>query len=466
MTVFQSLFRPMKTSFRINIKRFIPVLMAILIAVTVPFAEAQKNKKKNTKPKAKKEDKSTLETKKQNLQSEIDLTNKLLAETRRNKTLSLSQLVTLNKKIEMRQELIATINQEIAELDQEIKEKQNEIALLDSQVVQLKREYARMIVFAYRNRNAFNNMMFLFAATDFNQAYLRMKYLQLISTGRRLQALKIAATQQEVNDQLTSLEEDKAEKKSLLGNEQEEQSSLAVEKNEKDATFRGLQTKEANLKADLAKKNAQKAATDLAIQKILDDEAARQAAAATKPPAPVTSPGNTNPKPANNPPTKPNAKPATNPTPAPITLTPEAKSLGADFASNQGKLPWPVEKGTITGRFGKHEHPVLKGVMLQNNGVDISTSSGSMARAVFAGEVTGLTNIPGAGWLVIVRHGEYLTVYANLEEVSVKQGDKVKLKQSIGKVATDQTEGTTVLHFEVWKSGGVKMDPELWLMKQ
>lgn len=452
----------MKTSFRINSKRFIPVLMAIILAITVPFAEAQKNKKKTTKPKAKKEDKSTLETKKQNLQSEIDLTNKLLAETRRNKTLSLSQLVTLNKKIEMRQELIATINQEIAELNQEISQKQNEITLLDSQVVKLKREYARMIVFAYRNRNSFNNMMFLFAASDFNQAYMRMKYLQLISTGRRLQALRIAASQQEINEQLTSLEQDKAEKKSLLGNEQEEQSSLAIEKSEKDATFRGLQTKEANLKADLAKKSAQKVATDLAIQKILDEEAARIAAAATKPATPAPKPNT----PAVKPPVKPNDKPTTNPTPAPITLTPEAKTLGADFATNQGKLPWPVEKGTITGRFGKHEHPVLKGVFLQNNGVDISTSSGSVARAVFAGEVTGLTNIPGAGWLVIVRHGEYLTVYANLEEVSVKQGDKVKLKQSIGKVATDQSEGTTVLHFEVWKSGGVKMDPELWLTKQ
>lgn len=460
MTVFPSLSRPMKTSFRINSKRFIPFLMAIIFAITIPFAEAQK-KKKTTKPKAKKEDKTTLETKKKNLQSEIDLTNKLLAETRRNKTLSLSQLVTLNKKIEMRQELIATINQEIAELNQEIALKQNEITVLDSQVVKLKREYAHMIVFAYRNRNAFNNMMFLFAASDFNQAYLRMKYLQLISTGRRLQALRIAASQQEINEQLTALEQDKAEKKNLLGSEQEEQSNLAVEKNEKDATFRGLQTKEANLKADLAKKSAQKVATDLAIQKILDEEAARIAAAAAKPPAPT--PGNTPPV---KPPVKPNDKPTTNPTPAPITLTPEAKTLGADFATNQGKLPWPVEKGTITGRFGKHEHPVLKGVMLQNNGVDIATSSGSTARAVFAGEVTGLTNIPGAGWLVIVRHGEYLTVYANLEDVSVKQGDKVKLKQSIGKVATDQSEGTTVLHFEVWKSGGVKMDPELWLTRQ
>lgn len=449
----------MKTSFRINSKRFIPVLMAIILAFTIPFAEAQKKKK--AKPKAKKEDKSTLQTKKQNLQSEIDLTNKLLAETRRNKTLSLSQLVTLNKKIEMRQELIATINEEIAVLNKEIILKQNEITMLDSQVAKLKREYAHMIVFAYRNRNAFNNMMFLFAASDFNQAYMRMKYLQLISTGRRLQALKIAAVQQEVNEQLTILEQDKAQKKGLLGNEQEEQGNLAVEKDEKDAAFRGLQTKEANLKADLAKKNAQKVATDLAIQKILDDEMAR-ATAAAKPPTPKVDP-KVDPK--NPPVVKPKDKPTTNPTPTPITLTPEAKTLGADFATNQGKLPWPVEKGTITGRFGKHEHPVLKGVMMQNNGVDISTSSGSMARAVFAGEVTGLTNIPGAGWLVIVRHGEYLTVYANLEEVSVKQGDNVKLKQSIGKVSTDQSEGTTTLHFEVWKSGGVKMDPEAWLTK-
>jgi len=443
----------------------IAVLMMLILAVAVPVAYAQKDKKKTntkTKPKTeKKEDKATLEAKKTNLQSEIDLTNKLLAETRRSKTLSLSQLVALNKKIEARQELIATINEQIAALDKEISEKQAEIVLQDSALAKMKRDYAKMIVFAYRNRNSYSGAMFLFSANGFNQAFLRLKYLQLISTGRRLQGQKITTTQQDLNNQLAELESDKAEKKSLLGNEVTEQSTLALEKDEKDATFRGLQSKEATLKADLAKKNSQKVATDSAIARIMREEIARQvaaAAAANKPPV-VANP----PKGGTTPPKNPPAN--TPPAPTKITLTPEAKTLGENFASNQGKLPWPVERGTIVSHFGKHAHPVLKDVTTQNNGIDISTSSGSMARAVFDGECTGLTNIPGSGWLVIIRHGEYLTVYSQLEESLVKLGDKVKTKQNIGKIATDQQEGTTELHFEVWKSGGIKLDPETWITK-
>jgi septal ring factor EnvC (AmiA/AmiB activator) len=457
---------------RLNSRLFVPVIMLLIMAIAVPFAYAQKDKKKTTKSKPKtekKENKADLEARKTNLQSEIDLTNKLLAETRRNKTLSLSQLVALNKKIEAREALIATINEEIANLDAQIVDKQAEIVLEDSSLAQMKREYAQMVVFAYRNRNAYSNVMFLFSSEGFNQAYLRLKYLQLISVSRKLQAQRIAIKQQELNDQLASLETDKAEKKALLGNEETEQQTLAKEKDDKDATFRGLQTKEANLKADLAKKNTQKANTDSAIARLLREEIAKQvaaAAAAAATPKPTASNNSTTPK-SGTPPKAgtPAPKTTTPPAQTKVTLTPEAKTLGENFASNQGKLPWPVERGTIVSKFGKHPHPVLKGVTTQNNGIDISVSSGSMARAVFDGECTGLTNIPGSGWLVIIRHGEYLTVYSQLEEALVKVGDKVKTKQNIGKVATDQQEGTTELHFEVWKSGGIKLNPESWIAK-
>jgi murein hydrolase activator len=443
---------------RLNTKVLVPFIMVLIMAIVVPVAYAQKDKKKTTtKAKPKKETKADLEAKKTNLQADIDQTNKLLAETRRNKTLSLSQLVALNKKIEQREALITAIKEEVAVLDEQIGKKQSEIVVEDSALAKMKRDYAQMIVFAYRNRNAYSNVMFLFSATGFNQAVMRMKYLQMISTSRRLQGVKIAQKQQELNEQLASLEADKAEKKALLGSEETEQQTLAKEKDDKDATFRGLQTKEATLKADLAKKNQQKVNTDSAIAKLLREEIAKQVAAAnaaTQPKAGTTPPkGGTNP-PANTP-----------PTPGKITLTPEGKKNGETFAANQGSLPWPVERGTIVSRFGKHPHPVLKGVTTQNNGIDISVTSGTMARAVWEGECTGLTNIPGSGWLIIIRHGEYLTVYSQLEEANVKVGDKVKGKQNIGKVATDQSEGTTELHFEVWKSGGIKLDPEQWIAK-
>lgn len=444
---------------RLNTKVLTAVLMVFIMAIVVPVAYAQKDKKKTTtKTKPKKESKADLEAKKTNLQADIDQTNKLLVETRRNKTLSLSQLVALNKKIEQREALIDAINDEIAALDEEIALKQDEIVVEDSALAKMKRDYASMIVFAYRNRNAYSNVMFLFSATGFNQAVMRMKYLQMISISRRLQGVKIAQKQQELNEQLSSLESDKAEKKALLGNEETEQQTLAKEKDDKDATFRGLQTKEATLKADLAKKNTQKVNTDSAIAKLLREEIAKQIAAAT-------AAANTPPKGGTTPPKGGTSPPNTPAGPTKVTLTPTGKKNGETFAANQGSLPWPVERGTIVSKFGKHPHPVLKGVTTQNNGIDISVTSGTMARAVWAGECTGLTNIPGSGWLVIIRHGEYLTVYSQLEEANVKVGDQVKEKQNIGKVATDQSEGTTELHFEVWKSGGIKLDPESWIAK-
>lgn len=433
----------------------------MLIAAPFVFAQKKKTTTKKKKPKTEKQDKKTLQARKENLQADIDLTDKLLKQTRRTKTLSLSQLVALNQKIEAREALIGEINNEISDLDAQITEQSNEVVQLDSEIAELKRNYARMIVFAYKNRNPYDRMMFVFSAENFNQAFLRMRYMAQIGRERQLKADDLAVKQQEHNENIRSLEDQKAEKQSLLGSQETEKQQLAVEKDEKDKTFRDLQTKEQQLKADLDKKKKEKANIDAAIQKIIDDELAAQLKAnAPKTTAPKSgSTGNkTTPKPGE--------KPASGGTAPPkLTLTPEAENLGNSFAANQGALPWPVVQGTITGHFGKQPHPVLKDVYVNNNGIDIATTSGAAARAVFDGEVTGVTNIPGSGWLVIVRHGEYLTVYAKLESVSVKKGDKVKTKQTIGQVSTDADEGQSILHFEVWKSGLGKMDPEQWLLK-
>lgn len=436
----------------------------LITAIAVPVALAQ-SKKKTTQKTAPVKDKKTLENQKKNLAAEIAETDKLLRETRRNKTLSLTQLAVINKKIETREQLINTINREIASLDSNITGINTSIASLQADLEVLKKNYAQMIVFAYKNRNPFQRMMFLFAASDINQSYRRMKYLQQISESRRLQADKISEQHQALNEEVRMLETQKNEKKMLLGEQESERVTLAQEKDEKDKTYRELQTKEQQLKSDLAKKKQQKADIDLAIQRLIAAEAKRATEKAAeeerkrnKPTTPTTTTSIG--KPEGN---KPAEKPGT--APPKIELTPEAKTLGNSFADNKGSLPWPVSQGTITERFGKHPHPVLSGVYTQNNGVNIATTPSTPARAIFEGEVTGITNIPGAGWLVIVRHGEYLSVYANLEEVFVKQGDKVKVKQNIGKVITNEENGETELHFEVWMSGVGKMNPEDWLIK-
>lgn len=445
-------------------KQFVAIFIALVMLLTAtPFVYAQTKKKKKTKPKVETRDKSALTAKKKDLQSQIDLADKLLKETRRTKTLSLAQLVALNKKIEVRESLIGEINSEINGLDLQIADKNATVVQLDTEIAQLKRSYARMIVYAYRNQDAYQRMMFIFSAGDFNQAFLRMRYMQQISESRRQQAEKIADRQQQLNENIRALEDQKADKKELLGSNETEKQQLAVEKDDKDKTFRDLQSKEDQLKSDLAKKKAERASIDNAIQDLIAAEAARAAAAAAKAaakpkPNPATSTNPTNPVAKNNP-SNPSTPPKPVPTPQPVD------AMGNSFASSQGKIMWPVAEGSIVSHFGKQPHPVLKNVYVNNNGIDIATTPDASARAVFDGEVTGVTNIPGSGWLVIIRHGDYLTVYAKLEEVFVKQGDKVKSKQNIGKVSKDADEGQSILHFEVWKSGVGKVDPEAWLAK-
>ncbi|MCA6362389.1 MAG: peptidoglycan DD-metalloendopeptidase family protein [Bacteroidetes bacterium] len=459
-----------------NSKLLFAVLLLLtlaLVAAPVVYAQKKSSKKKTT---AKKEtsSKSTLQQKKQKLQSDIDFTNKLLSETRQNKKLSLSQLAALNQKIEAREGLINTISGEISEIEQQIGQRQQNIRQLTKTDSILREEYKQMIQFAWRNRNANQRMMFLFTAGSFNQAYKRMIYLRQLNLRRKAKAEEIAGNREALNEEVVTLDTERGEKKSLLDNESKEKEQLAGEKEEKQKTFLSLQEKEKQLKDDLDKKKKQAAQTDAAIQNLIAAEAARAAEkarkeaekkAAQKKADPVVK---TDPKTGNTG-NSGNSKPAETPTakaePAKIEISPEEKIVGNSFLNNKGSLPWPVAQGTIIEHFGTHPHPVLAKVMVNNNGVDIATTRGAQARSVFDGEVTGITNIPGAGWLVIVRHGEYLSVYANLSSVSVKTGDKVKTKQAIGNVA-ENDEGQPVLHFEVWKSGVGKMDPEGWIARK
>jgi septal ring factor EnvC (AmiA/AmiB activator) len=428
---------------KVNIKQFVAIFIALaVLLIANPFAFGQTKKKKKTKPKTETADQAALAAKKKDILAQIDFITTQKKNIQRKKTLSLAELVALNMQISTHESLITEINNEINALDLQIADNMASITQLDTEVAQLKRSYARMIVFAYRNQDSYQRMMFIFSADNFNQAFLRMRYMQQIGESRQQQAEKIADREQTLNENIRNLQDQKAQKKDLLGSSETEKEKLASEKDEKDKTFRGLQTKEQELQTELANKNKEKQKIDAAIQAII--------VASVTPPVP---------KPVTPTPTNPNPKP----TPIPPT------TLGASFGSSQGSLPWPVEKGSITGHFGKQPHPVLQDVYVYNNGIDIATTADASARAVYEGEVTGVTNIAGSGWLVIVRSGEYLTVYAKLEEVFVKKGDKVTMRQNLGKVAMDSEEGQAVLHFEVWKSGqdGVsKMDPEAWLLKR
>jgi murein hydrolase activator len=381
--------------------------------------------------------KNDLENKKKNIQKEIQVTESLLNETKQHKKLSLNQLVTLNKKIGMREELIRTINSEIRMLQKQIDESKSVIESLETDIKNLKEEYGRMIYYANKNKNAYDRLMFIFSSKDFNQAYKRLKYLQQYSEYRKKQAEMIVKTQELLDKKIADLEVTKQQKQRLLLTEEEEKILLAEEKKEQESTLTKLQEKEKDLLAALKEKEKEQKQLQLAIQRIIEEEIRKAKEVAEKA-------GKTAPK--------------------SVTLTPEAIKLSSTFESNKAKLPWPVMEGIITGKFGEHPHPVLKGITINNNGVDISTTKGSAVRAVFEGEVTGIATVPGYGKVVIIRHGEYLSVYSNLKEALVSKGDKIITKQTIGTVFTDETNSKTEVHLEIYK-GQTALNPEHWLFK-
>jgi septal ring factor EnvC (AmiA/AmiB activator) len=380
--------------------------------------------------------KSELQKKKKELQKEIIYTNKLLDETAENKKASISQLLQLSKKISVREELIQTMNQEIVLIDKTIDSNQVVLDSLTNTMKLLKDEYAKILQSAYKNRSAYDQLMFVFSSEDFNQAFKRLKYLQQFTRYRKNQVLKIQFTQGEINTKITQLEAIRLSKKNLLNSIQNEYQKLGSEKNQKQDVVNQLQGKEKELKNQLSEKKKASQKLDKAIERIIEEEIRKAKEAAKK--AGKDSKG--------------------------YPLTPEAKELSNSFTANQGKLPWPVLEGLITEKFGEHPHPALPGVKVQNNGIDISTTKGSVIRSIFEGEVTAVIIIPGGGKGLMIRHGEYLSVYTYFQELYVKKGDKVSTKQDLGIVVTDD-DNKTNLHLEIWKNT-TKLNPELWIFRK
>ncbi len=411
--------------------------------------------------------KKDLENKKKRINEEISEINSMLNETKANKKSSIGALVNINMKLEKRQDLINTINAQIRQINREIKQNEKQVELLKNSLLKLKAEYARMIVFAQRNRDAYTALMFIFSSETFNQAYSRLKYMQQYSEFRKKQAVEIIGTQTLLLSKLTELKEQRHEKNVLLGNEEEEKTNLNAEKVEQEQVLTDLQKKEKELKSELEKKKQDAIQLQLAIKRLIEaeirrkaEEAAKaaEAAARAKEEKASEEKKKRSKKEKNNAVASvPEKKEALVP-----ELTEEAEALSEDFSNNRGKLPWPVTKGIICETYGEHEHPAIKGFMMFNNGVEICATKGMQARAVFEGEVTGIAISPTGGKLVIIRHGEYLSVYSNLSDVLVKTGQKVSIKQPIGTVMHNEEEGKTSMNLQIWK-GQKTMDPSGWL---
>ncbi|MEI7660605.1 MAG: peptidoglycan DD-metalloendopeptidase family protein [Bacteroidota bacterium] len=415
------------------------ILLMVLLSLFLTSAPAQTAKEKER-----------LQQTKKQLEQEIRYTTELLEKTKKNKQSSLNKIEILAKQIRSRQALINNINLQLDNVQVQISVENIQIERMTKQLSDLKTEYARMIYYAYRTMNGHNKLMFIFSARDFNQAYQRLKYYQQYSSYRRTQVARIESTKHAIDNHRRELEAEKTQKLTLVQSQQLEKQKLDHEKTEKTAAVQEFSSKEKQLVSTLKKKQQAAQKLESEIEKMIADdikaseERSRKRAARTSKPAIASK------------------TPATG---AEMEFTPVEKELSSSFSANRGRLPWPCDRGVVSGSFGEHFHPVLEHYKVQNNGIDIMTGQESVVKAVFKGRVSRIVSFPLLNNVVIIRHGDYLTVYSNLGEVHVREGQEVAARQDIGKVHSNPDEQKSELHFELWR-GKVIQNPEDWLAKK
>jgi len=398
------------------------------------------------------QDRKELERKRKKTQKEIEYTNSLIKKTRLEKKNSMNQLLILNKKISAREELINNMQSEIQYLDNRINILKIKLDSLEKNLIQLKRAYAQMIVFAYKTRSAYDKLIFVLSAENFNKSYRRLRYLQYYGEYRQKQIAHIINTKTEMKNILLQLKEKKNQKEQLKSETEKEKLELSKDKEEQTKILNSLKKQESKLLKKLNKQKKADKQLQQSIKRLIAEEM-RKAREEAKRKAKALAEKKAKEKTKN----KSNKTTRTE-----LLLTPEEKLLNDKFEANKGKLPWPTERGVILSSYGEHEHAVLKGVKVRNDGVYISTLPNAKVRSIFDGEVSKVLAIPGKNKIVLIKHGNYFTVYANLSEVFVQPGQKVKTKQYIGTANTDLDEDKTYVELQIW-NGNIKLNPELWI---
>jgi len=367
-----------------------------------------------------------LRAKKEKTKKEIEYTNRLLNETDKNSKASLNKLSILNEQIELRNNLINDYNDQLSILKSSISDNEFVTELLTNDLEEIKSNYAKLIQQAYRKRGDYNQLIFIVSSESFNQAYKRLLYTRQMARYRKLQSEQIEAIKTILEKKTNDLHSRKKEQQSVLSQQMEESSKLNVEKSKQSNYYQQLQKKEKELKRRLHDQQQIEDKLQQEIERLIAEEAKK-----TKK----------------------------------VPKTPAEKQISDNFENNKGRFPWPTENGVITDRFGEHAHPVMKSITIKNNGIDITTSPGEKARSIFKGVVSKVLPLPGGNLAIIIRHGEYMTVYSNLKEVYVKTGDQIDTKQNIGLIYSDaDDDNKTVLKFQLW-NGFVKQNPEQWISK-
>ena len=375
-----------------------------------------------------------LEARRAQIQKDIVYINALLSNTKRTENNLLIDVKDLNDKISKREELISIISNETSELGNEIYLNQLEINKNERDLEALKKDYATMIYKSYKSKSQNSRIMFLLSSETFYQGYKRFQYMKQYSSFRKNQGEEIQQKILEIQELTDALVSKKKQKQELLTKQQQEQTVIQKEKKEQEGLLSKVKNKENKYKRQIHQFQKEERKIEAQIEKIIRDAIA-----------------------ASN-------KNTSNTTSATFTLTAEAKELATKFTANKGQLPWPVEKGYVSTYYGKQPHPVVKTATIQSNGVRITTDSGSKARAVFEGTVLSVQVLGGNLKAVLIQHGDYITVYKNLESVFVNTGDKVKTKEEIGTIFTDKITGKTILGFVLSRNVTTE-NPASWIYK-
>lgn len=392
--------------------------------------------------------------------ADIEETNKLLQETAQTAKTSLNRLNLLSKQILSRKKVISLLNQELDEIEKDILNIQGQLRTLKRELGDKQTNYGKSMRGLYKRHSSQDKLLFILSAESFSQSMRRMRYLREYADWQKRQANDIVEKQAEISRKQAEMEKTRAEKRALLGTRQEESKKLESEEASQKEEVQLLNKRQKDLKADLQKKRRQAEALNRQIEKQIAEEIARAEAEAKAAREQAAAKGKPVPESKN----EPIREERVADTKGGYAMTKAEKQLSDNFANNRGRLPYPVAgRHTIVATFGEQQHQELKYVRTSNSGIDIQTSPGADARAVFNGEVTRVFVVPGYNNSVIVRHGNYLTVYSNLSQVYVKAGDRVSTRQAIGRIYSDPEDGnSTILHFQLWKEK-TKLNPQPWL---
>jgi septal ring factor EnvC (AmiA/AmiB activator) len=389
-----------------------------------------------------------LEERKAKIQLEIQEKEQLLQSVKSKEKSIVTQLLIQKEKIGLKEKLIKTTEKQTKLLSNDIYTNQLKINQLNRDLDQLRKDYAEMIVKSYKSRSEQSRAMFLLSSQNFLQAYKRAQYMKQYASYRKMQGEEIKGKTNQLVVYNNKIGAQKNEKEKLIVENEKEKQQLVKEKQEQEKIANQIKKEKGKITAEIKKKQQETKKIDAQIQKLIREAIA----AANKKTAAANA--KTNPK------TTAAEKKAIESS-TKIVLTPEGKLVSDSFKANKGRLPWPVEKGVISLGYGDQPHPIFKTLIVHNSGVEISTESGSNARAVFSGEVTQVQLITPLKKAVIVKHGDFFTIYQNLSSVNVQVGDKVSAKQSLGKIRTDG-EGKTILKFMV-SQNTTYFNPTSWL---